>query len=196
MTGWRMQRAAEPEIVAAMGRIQDSVTSNPTSGAVRAVPGAHGPQDFLNDWVTEFACQRQEIVLGLNAIPGISCVTPAGAFYVFPNVSGLIGKRAGDTVIRNADDFADYLLAQARRRRARGPGFGAPECRPLLRHLDGGHPQRHRAHRRGPCAPWETNQPRSRGPTTPSDAGGGPCGVRWPVGVCARFIPPAHRADA
>ncbi len=129
MTGWRIgYAAAEAEIVSAMGRLQDSMTSNPTSIAQYAALAAiTGPQDFLNDWVAEFDRRRQELVMGLNAIPGISCTTPGGAFYVFPNVSGLIGKRFGDRTIGNADDFADYLLQDAQVAVVPGSGFGAPE---------------------------------------------------------------------
>jgi aspartate aminotransferase len=116
MTGWRIGYAAgEAEVISAMGRIQDSVTSNPTSIAqYAAVAALTGPQEFLNDWVAEFDRRRQEIVVGLNAIAGVSCVTPGGAFYVFPNVSGLFGKRTpGGKALQNSDDFADYLLQDA-----------------------------------------------------------------------------------
>lgn len=130
MTGWRIGYAAgEAEIVSAMGRIQDSVTSNPTSIAqYAAVAALTGPQDFLSDWVAEFDRRRQEIVVALNAIPGVSCVTPGGAFYVFPNVSGLLNKRTpGGKVINSGDDFADYLLQDAQVAVVPGAGFGAPD---------------------------------------------------------------------
>jgi aspartate aminotransferase len=131
MTGWRIGYAAgEAEIIAAMGRIQDSVTSNPTSIAqYAAVAAMTGPQEFLNDWVAEFDRRRQVIVKGLNAIPGITCVNPDGAFYVFPNISDLFGKTApnGGKRIESSDDFADYLLAQANVAVVPGSGFGAGE---------------------------------------------------------------------
>lgn len=129
MTGWRIGYAAgETEIISAMGRIQDAVTSNPTSIAqYAAVAALTGPQEFLRDWVAEFDRRRGEIVVGLNAIPGITCMTPGGAFYVFPNVSGLFGKRRGDKVIRSSDDFGDYLLSEARVAVVPGSGFGAPD---------------------------------------------------------------------
>lgn len=131
MTGWRIgYAAAEAEIVAAMGRIQDSVTSNPTSIAQYAALAAlTGPQEFLNDWVAEFDRRRQVIVKGLNEIPGITCVNPQGAFYVFPNVSALFGKRPANdgAPILDSDRFADYLLADARVAVVPGSGFGAPE---------------------------------------------------------------------
>ncbi|GAB4457062.1 MAG: pyridoxal phosphate-dependent aminotransferase [Armatimonadaceae bacterium] len=126
MTGWRIgYAAAEAEIVAAMGRIQDNVTSNPTSVAqYAAVAALNGPQEFLNDWVAEFDRRRVTITDGLNAVPGITCRKPEGAFYVFPNVSGLFGKRFGDRVIANSDDFADYLLSEAQVAVVPGSGFG------------------------------------------------------------------------
>lgn len=131
MTGFRIgYAAAEAEIVAAMGRIQDSVTSNPVSIAqYAALEALTGPQDFLKDWVAEFDRRRHVIVDGLNAIPGIRCNKPDGAFYVFPNVSGLFGKRSpkGGAPIASGDDFTDYLLTEAKVAVVPGSGFGAPE---------------------------------------------------------------------
>ena len=130
MTGWRIgYAAAETEIVSAMSRLQDSVTSNPTSIAqYAAVAALNGPQEFLAGWLAEFDRRRHVIVDGLNAIDGITCITPGGAFYVFPNVSGLFGKRtpAGKT-LTSADDFADYLLADHQVAVVPGGGFGAPD---------------------------------------------------------------------
>lgn len=129
MTGWRIgYAAAEAEIVAAMGRIQDSVTSNPTSIAqYAAVAALTGPQEFLNEWLAEFDRRRQVIVKGLNEIPGITCRKPVGAFYVFPNVSALFGKtpKSGGKRIESSEDFADYLLAFASVAVVPGLGFGA-----------------------------------------------------------------------
>ena len=129
MTGWRIGYAAgEAEIIAAMGRIQDSVTSNPTSIAqYAAVAALTGPQEFMREWVAEFDRRRQVIVRRLNAIPGITCVDPKGAFYVFPNISGLYGKRGNGKPIQSGDDFADYLLTGAQVAVVPGGGFGAPD---------------------------------------------------------------------
>lgn len=128
MTGWRIgYAAAETEIVAAMGRLQDNVTSNPTSIAQYAALAAlTGPQEFIQDWVTEFDRRRHIITDGLNAIPGINCLLPKGAFYVFPNVSALFGKRTPTgELLETGDDFADYLLASANVAVVPGGGFGA-----------------------------------------------------------------------
>lgn len=130
MTGWRIgYAAADASIVGAMGRIQDAVTSNPTSIAQWAALAAlTGPQDFLNEWVTEFDARRHRIVEGLNSVLGITCRKPDGAFYVFPNVTGLFGKRTpGGKLLETSDDFADYLLADARVAVVPGRGFGAPD---------------------------------------------------------------------
>lgn len=128
MTGWRIgYAAAEPEIAAGMSRLQDSVTSNPASIAQYATLAAlTGPQDFLKDWVAEFDSRRHVITDGLNAIPGITCRLPEGAFYVFPNISGLLGKRYGDKTLNTGDDFTDYLLNEAQVAVVPGSGFGAP----------------------------------------------------------------------
>ena len=128
MTGWRIGYiGGDAEIVAAMGRLQDQVTSNPTSMAQwGAVAALTGPQGFLNDWVAEFDFRRKVITDGLNAIPHITCRRPEGAFYVFPNVLACIGLHTGKKVITSSDDFADYLLAEARVAVVPGGGFGAP----------------------------------------------------------------------
>jgi aspartate aminotransferase len=130
MTGWRIgYAAAETEIVGAMGRIQDAVTSNPTSIAQWAALAAlTGPQEFLRDWVADFDRRRRVIVDALNATPGVTCLLPQGAFYVFPNVSGTFGKRTPDgKVIRSGDDLTDYLLSAVQVAVVPGSGFGTPE---------------------------------------------------------------------
>jgi aspartate aminotransferase len=130
MTGWRVGYvAAEQEIVSAMTRIQDNTTSNPVSfvqnGAIEAL---NGPQDFQAMMVREFDARRKVIVDGLNAIPGIVCPKPGGAFYVFPNFSALMGKRCGDWTIAGSESFADYLLnGDAKVAVIPGSGFGADQ---------------------------------------------------------------------
>lgn len=130
MTGWRVGYiAAEQEIVAGMTRIQDNTTSNPVSfvqaGAVEALTG---PQDSVEEMRKAFDERRKVIVDGLCAIPGITCPNPGGAFYVFPNISGLIGRSYGGKTIADADSFADYLLnGDAKVAVIPGTGFGAPQ---------------------------------------------------------------------
>jgi aspartate aminotransferase len=130
MTGWRLGYVAgDATIISAMNRLQDQSTSNPTSIAQWAgVAALTGPQEFLETWVGEFDARRKVIVAGLDAIDGISCRMPEGAFYVFPNISGLIGKLTPDgKKIQDGDDFATYLLESAQVAVVPGSGFGAPE---------------------------------------------------------------------
>ncbi|MGC8864045.1 MAG: pyridoxal phosphate-dependent aminotransferase, partial [Armatimonadota bacterium] len=101
MTGWRLgYAAAEKEIVSAMEAIQSHSASNMVSFTMpAAVAALEGPQDVVDEMVMEFDTRRKYVVERLNAIEGVTCYTPGGAFYVFPNVSGLYGRRYGDTVI-------------------------------------------------------------------------------------------------
>ena len=124
MTGWRIGYAGgDAEIVAAMGRIQDQSTSNPTSFVQPAVIAAlEGSQECVAQMREEFAKRRKVLVDGLNSIPGIHCANPDGAFYVFPRVSDLYGGE-----INGSDAFAEYLLKEAQVAVVPGSGFGADE---------------------------------------------------------------------
>lgn len=128
MTGWRLgYAAAEQDIASGMSRIQDHSTSNPVSFAQKgAVEALNGPQDAVNAMIAEFDKRRKVIVERLNAIPGIMCATPGGAFYVFPNVSGLTTKTWHGKTIESADTLAEFLLEDARVAVVPGTGFGAP----------------------------------------------------------------------
>ncbi len=132
MTGWRLgYAAAEGDIVAAMSKIQDQSTSNPTSFAqAGGVEALNGPQDAVETMRRAFAERRDYIVPALNDIPGVHCLQPGGAFYVFPNVSALYGKNwtpEGDNprTISGSDDLAEYLLQRAGVAVVPGSGFGA-----------------------------------------------------------------------
>ena len=94
MTGWRIGYAAGPrEIIQAMTNHTESVNVEPNSIAQKAaVEALNGPQDFIQAMVQEFDKRRRYLVSELNAIPGISCMSPTGAFYAFPNTSGLYGR--------------------------------------------------------------------------------------------------------
>ncbi len=130
MTGWRIGylASADKELVAAMGRLQDQSTSNPTSiaqkAAVAALKGTQEPTEIMR---VAFEGRRNVIHSLLNAIPGIECILPGGAFYVFPNISKLFGKRAGEKLLSNSDDVASWLLDDARVAVVPGSGFGADE---------------------------------------------------------------------
>jgi len=127
MTGWRLGYAAGPKvIIKAMTDIQSQVTSNPTSIAQwAAVEALTGPQDEVAKMAGEFDRRRRVIVGALNAIPGISCVMPKGAFYVFPNVSGLFGKRWKGGTLKGSADVCAFLLDEARIATVAGVDFGS-----------------------------------------------------------------------
>ena len=126
MTGWRIGFAAGPkEIIKAMTNIQSQSTSNPTSIAQKAaVEALTGPQDSVERMRREFDARRKFLVSGLNAIPSISCITPTGAFYAFPNVSLLYGKSVGSRIISSSSDLATYLLEDAKVALVHGSAFG------------------------------------------------------------------------
>ena len=128
MTGWRIGYlgSADKEMVAAMGRIQDQSTSNPTSISQKAAIAAlDGPQEPVEEMRKAFEERRNVIVDRLNAIPGVTCRKPGGAFYVFPNIAALLGKRVGERHIQGSDDLAAYLLEDANVAVVPGAGFGA-----------------------------------------------------------------------
>ncbi|MDF2459585.1 MAG: aspC [Nitrospira sp.] len=127
MTGWRIGYAAGPkDLITAMGNIQSQSTSNPCSISQKAAVAAlrfGGP--FTKQMVTEFDRRRRAIVEGLNAIPGISCSMPSGAFYAFPNIQGVLGKRGPTGPITSPTDLATYLLKDAHIAVVPGEPFGS-----------------------------------------------------------------------
>ena len=113
MTGWRIGYAGGPaHLIKAMGTIQSQSTSNPSSvSQYAALEALTGPQDFLAPNRAMFQKRRDLVVSMLNAAQGITCPTPEGAFYVYPDISGCIGKSTpGGKKIANDEDFATYLL--------------------------------------------------------------------------------------
>jgi aspartate aminotransferase len=127
MTGWRIGYAAGPrEIIKAMTNIQGQSTSNPASISQKAALEAlSGPQGVVSEMVMEFDKRRRVMVDGLNAIDGISCATPRGAFYVFPNISGCLKSSFKGRVIDGSLAFADFLLDEAEVAVVPGEAFGA-----------------------------------------------------------------------
>jgi len=113
MTGWRIGYAGGPEhLIAAMRKIQSQSTTNPCSiSQWAAVAALEGPQEFLAEWRAVFQRRRDLVVAALNAIEGVECPLPEGAFYVYPSIAGLIGRRTpGGQVIATDQDFAEALL--------------------------------------------------------------------------------------
>jgi len=130
MTGWRIGYAAGPKaIIAAAGNLQSHSTSNPAAMCQDAALAAFkGDQSVVEERRREFEKRRDLIVERLNAIPGVRCVKPQGAFYVFPNVSGLYGKRYDGEKMRNSMDFSRVVLEKAHVATVPGVEFGADEC--------------------------------------------------------------------
>jgi len=126
MTGWRIGYAAGPqEIIGAMGKIQGQSTSNPTSISQKAsVAALNGDQSIVEMMVREFKKRRDYIVEALNDIPGVSCLMPEGAFYVFPNVSAMYGGSLSGRKITSSTDFIEYLLDEANVATVPGAAFG------------------------------------------------------------------------
>ncbi|OIP64460.1 MAG: aspartate aminotransferase [Nitrospirae bacterium CG_4_9_14_3_um_filter_53_35] len=127
MTGWRIGWAVGPsDVIKSMSDIQSQSTSNPNSIAQKAAEEAlNGPQDTVEKMVKEFDQRRQYIVDRLNAMEGISCLNPEGAFYVFPKVSAFYGRRHEGQTIRSSVDLCDYLLNIAQAAAVPGSAFGA-----------------------------------------------------------------------
>lgn len=113
MTGWRIGYAGGPaHLIKAMGTIQSQSTSNPSSvSQYAALEALTGPQDFLAPNRALFQGRRDLVVDMLNAAQGITCPKPEGAFYVYPDISGCIGKTTPKgQKINNDEDFATFLL--------------------------------------------------------------------------------------
>lgn len=126
MTGWRIGYAAGPrEIIRAMSNLQSHSTSNPTSISQKAALEAlKGQQKDMGEMVRAFAERRNYIVGRLNSIERIRCLMPEGAFYVFPNVSQLLGKKYNGQTIEDSFLLTELLLIEARVAVVPGAVFG------------------------------------------------------------------------
>ncbi len=123
MTGWRIGYAAGPKnIIAAIRKIQSQSTSNPSSiSQAAAVEALNGSQSFIKKRAKSFSNRRNFVVNYLNSIPGITCLLPKGAFYVFPSCKALIGKK---TKIKDDKDFVQKLLEKQNVAVVQGSAFG------------------------------------------------------------------------
>ena len=126
MTGWRIGFTAGPaDLVRAMTNVQSQSTSNPTSIAQKAAIGAlTGPQEPVIDMVKVFHDRRNLIVNRLNAIKGVSCLKPQGAFYVFPDLSQFFGQSWDGRRLTGSLDLADYFLTTSHVAMVPGVSFG------------------------------------------------------------------------
>lgn len=126
MTGWRIGYAAGPEqLIAAIIKIQSQNTSNPASISQKAaVEALKGDQQVVGKMVAEFRQRRDTIVKLLNEIDGVKCLSPEGAFYVFPNVSGIYGRSFQGKKITDSTELINYLLDEANVATVPGAAFG------------------------------------------------------------------------
>ncbi len=129
MTGWRIGYGAGPaHLIKAMDAIQSQTTTSAcTISQWAAVEALDGPQEFLAEWREIFKRRRDLVLDLLSKANGLRCEIPQGAFYVFPNCSGVVGKKTRSGVIlANDEDFARELLEQEGVGVVAGTGFGAP----------------------------------------------------------------------
>ncbi|WP_221794758.1 pyridoxal phosphate-dependent aminotransferase [Aquisediminimonas sediminicola] len=127
MTGWRIGYAGGPAwLIKAMAKLQSQSTSNPCSIAQAAATAAlNGDQSFLRERNEAFRGRRDLVVRMLNEIEGVVCPTPEGAFYVYPDVSGLMGKTTPDGKVINTDEeLIDYFLDTVQVAAVHGGAFG------------------------------------------------------------------------
>jgi aspartate aminotransferase len=129
MTGWRIgYLACYRELAKAMGKIQSQSTSNPATpsqwASCEALLGDQSPVETMR---VAFESRKLEMVTKLNAISGISCLEPEGAFYTFPNISAYFGKSSKGGVINGSVDFCRLLLEEALVACVPGAGFGADD---------------------------------------------------------------------
>lgn len=130
MTGWRIGYMGAPEFIAkACNKIQGQVTSGANSIAQRATKAAVEADPSAIKYMVEAFAQRRDVVYNLlSEIPGFKVTMPEGAFYFFPDVSSYFGKTIKGQVIKDANDFAMFLLAEANVATVTGDAFGNPNC--------------------------------------------------------------------
>ena len=127
MTGWRLGYAAGPApLIAAINKLQSQISSCPSSVSQAAAAAAlAGSQDFVRDSVETYRKRRDTAVAALNAVDGLSCTTPEGAFYTYVNCAGVIGKTTPEgQAIQNDQDFTLYLLDAAAVAVIQGSAYG------------------------------------------------------------------------
>ncbi|MCK6472952.1 MAG: pyridoxal phosphate-dependent aminotransferase [Planctomycetes bacterium] len=132
MTGWRIGYVAGPlPLVKAMAKLQDHATSAPASfsqaGAAEALGNQQASVPAVEAMRKEFDARRKHMVERLNKLKGVTCLAPQGAFYCFPNVSGVFGRTLGGKTIQSAMDFTDVALEAAKVAVVPGEAFGSPK---------------------------------------------------------------------
>lgn len=127
MTGWRVGFCGGPRaLIKGMNNMQGQATSGvSTVGQAAAAAALDGPQDFVRERAEEYRKRRDLVVEMLNAAPGIACHKPEGAFYVFPNIAGCLGRTsAGGRRIETDTDFAMALLEEKHVGAVQGTAYG------------------------------------------------------------------------
>ena len=130
MTGWRVGWMVAPAAVSkAAGKLQGHMTSNVANVSQRAALAAiQGPMDAVETMGRAFALRRKSIMIALNQVPGVECPEPKGAFYAFPDVTGLLNRPLGPhgTTSRTSSDLAAAILEETHVAAVPGEAFGAP----------------------------------------------------------------------
>jgi aspartate aminotransferase len=127
MTGWRIGYAGGPQwLIKAMAKLQSQSTSNPCSiSQAAAVAALNGDQSFLEERNAAFRRRRDLVVAMLNDAPGLTCPVPEGAFYVYPDATGLIGRTTpGGKRIETDEDLIAFFLDEHRVAAVHGGAFG------------------------------------------------------------------------
>jgi aspartate aminotransferase len=127
MTGWRVGFAAGPkDLIRGMTMMQGHATAGVSApGQAAAVAALNGPQEVVEEMRVIYHRRRDRVVDALNAMPGITCHRPEGAFYVFPNIAGTIGRiTPAGRLIETDQDFAAALLDEAHVALVHGAAFG------------------------------------------------------------------------
>lgn len=130
MTGWRLGYIGAPKwIAAACNKIQGQITSAPCSIAQAAAAAAvDSDPSIAKDMLDAFLRRRDQMLKDLSGIPGVKLNKPMGAFYLFPDISGLFGKSFNGKTLNNSDDVAMFLIEEAHVATVSGSAFGTPEC--------------------------------------------------------------------
>lgn len=130
MTGWRLGYIGAPKwIAAACNKIQGQITSAPCSIAQAAAAEAvDADPSIADEMLNAFLRRRDQMLNDLEGIPGIKLNKPMGAFYLFPDISGLFGKSHNGKTLNNSDDVAMFLIEEAHVATVSGSAFGTPEC--------------------------------------------------------------------
>jgi aspartate aminotransferase len=128
MTGWRIGYSAGPkDIIKAMSKIQGQATSCANSiGQKASIEALIGDQKCVEDMKSAFLKRRNLIVEILNDLPGVKCATPKGAFYVFPDFSAYLNRKANGKLLKDTFDISEYILDSVKVVTVPGDGFGAP----------------------------------------------------------------------